>query len=341
MGLRNFGFMKRKYYLIGFAVFIALLIGYHFWAASQAEAQIDKAIQQQSEKSEALSVQYSGIEVSPFAATVSIRDLTVMLGHHIERTQHLELDMSYFDFLNIYFGGLRYGLKNLTQANVSLLSPSYVNRSGLQEIKSDSLHITYTGQALDGLLSAVNGTSFTHPHNIEARSSNLTVSLPKTTFTKLTTREFRYSGSIESQQQSFWRNGTHHFGMDSLTWTPSESFQKKYSFFIKGFGYPTDAIPFQSAQLHVNQVPQNNMLRIESTLKSELALLSGAGFIALEKPLGNSDLVKTKISLTKLSEPLQNVITNIERLFSISLPKSSDGITVQIDGTLSNPRLAK
>ena len=175
--------MKRKYYLIGFVVLIGLIIGYHFLAASQAEEQIDKAIQQQSEKNKTISVQYSSIDVAPFAATVSIRDLTVILGDHIERAQHVQLDMNYLDFLNIYFGGLPYGLEHLTRADIQFIKPSYVNKSGLQELKLDTLSITYTGNALDGLQSSVNGTEFSSDHTIEAQSSNLTISLPKTTTT--------------------------------------------------------------------------------------------------------------------------------------------------------------
>ncbi len=333
--------MKKRYYLIGLAVFVTLIVGYHFLAASQAEEQIDKAIQEQSEKSKGISVQYSSIEVSPFSATVSIRDLTLILGNHIERAQHLQLDMSYLDFLNIYFGGLTYGLNNLTTANLTLLRPSYVNRSGLQELKADSLYLSYKGKALDGLLSAVNGTTFGHAHSIEARSSNLTISLPNTSLTKLVAEEFRYSGSIDAQKKHFWFNGTHQFGMDSLTWTPSESFQNSYSFFIKGFGYPTGAIPFRSAQLHVNPASQDDMIRIESTLNSELGLLSGSGFIEPKTPLGSSKLQKTKVSLTRLSGSLTNVLENIERLFSISLPKTDKGISIQIEGTLSNPSIVR
>lgn len=333
--------MKRRYYLIGFAVFIGLLIGYHFLAASEAEEQIDKAIQEQSERNDGISVQYSSIEVSPFTAAVTIRDLTVILGDHIERAQRLQLNMSYLDFINIYFGGLDYGLEHLDRAELALLGPSYVNRSGLQEIKADSLHITYRGKALDGLHSAINGTVFGNSHSLEARSAELTISLPETPLKKLVAQQFRYSGTVEAQGKSFWRNGTHQFGMDSLVWTPSDSFQQSYSFFIKGFGYPTNAIPFQSAQLHFNPSSQNSMIRVESTLKSELALVSGSGFIKPAIPFGSSELHKSRVSLTQLSESLTNVLDNAERLFSVSLPRNGNGISIRIGGTLSSPTVVQ
>jgi hypothetical protein len=332
---------KKKYYLIGFLLLCAAIIGYHFYAASQAEQQIDEAIQEQSAQNNSLSVQYSSIDVAPFSATISIRDLTVIFGNHIERTQHLLLDISYLDFLNIYIGGLSYGLDRLDQAGMTVIQASYVNRGGLEEIKLDTLNISYTGNVLDGLQSAVNKTNFVSSHSIEAQSAGLRILLPNTTLSKIVADEFLYSGSIPSGEQNFWKNGQHQFAMDSLTWTPSKSFQETYSFFIKGFGYPTDAIPFESVQLHSQPVPEDNTLKIESSIKSELALLSSSGLIKLETPLGNSELHNMRIRMTDFSDSFSNVLSNLERLLSISLPQTNDGITLKVEGTLSNPSIAE
>jgi len=333
--------MKKKYYGIGIAVFIALLVGYHFLAASQAESQIDEALQEQSEQNPRFSVQYSAVEVAPFTATLVLRNLTVVLGDHIERAQKLQLDMSYFDFLNVYFGGLPYGLENLTSAEILFVKPTYVNQDGLEEIKADSLRLRYSGNAMDGLQSAINGTPFGHRHSIEASSSELVISVPQTTLTRVTASKFRYSGSVDARTSNFWLNGNHQFGMDSLVWTPSASFQNSYSFFIKGFGYPTDAIPFQSAQLHVKPTSDINQLRMESTVKSDLALFSGSGHVALKEPFGSSQFVNTRLSLTQLSDSLKNVIGNIERLFNITLPKENDSISIRLGGTISNPEITE
>lgn len=331
---------KKKYYLLGFIILLIAIIGYHFLAASQAEQQIDKALQEQSEANDSLSVQYSDIDVTPFSATVSIQDLTVIFGNHIERAQHLQLDISYLDFLNIYIGGLPYGLEQLNRAAITAIQPSYVNRGGLEEIKVDTLHINYTGNALDGLRSAVNQTNFTSPQSIESQSSGLRILLPNTTLSRIAADEFRYSGSISERQQNFWKNGSHQFSMDSLTWTPSKSFQENYSFFIKGFGYPVDEIPFQSVQLHSKSTSEADILRIESSIESELALLSSSGTIELKTPLGNSEFQSMKIRMTDFSDSFANVLSNIERLLSISLPQTNNGITLRIEGTLSNPSIA-
>jgi hypothetical protein len=277
--------------------------------------------------------------VAPFSGSVSIRDLTLILGNHIERAQHLQLHLSYLDFLNIYIGGLEYGLNNIRQAKITAFNPSYVNRVGLEEIKLDELTVLYHGNALDGLTSAVNGTAFSSAQSIEANSSGMIIQLPQTTLSKVQAKQFKYLGSVSAGKQNFWTQGNHQFKMDSLTWTPSEDFQTTYHFFIKGFGYESDGIPFQSAQLQTKPT-QNGLLQIESAVNSDLALFSSSGFVKLQNRLGSSELQDMEISVTKYSDTFQNVLQNIERLLSISLPKTEDGITIQLKGTLSNPSIS-
>lgn len=330
---------NKRYYFIGLVGLILLVLGYHYYAASQAEEQIDKAIQEQTAKLKTISVQYSSIDVAPFGGSVSIQDLTIVFGNHIERAQHLQLDLSYLDFLNIYFGGPRYGLDNLNEAKITLRKPSYVNKSGLEELKLGELTITYRGNALDGLTSAINGTPFTHSQTIEAESSALILQLPETTLSKLQAAYFQYSGTISAGNTNFWTDGQHQFALDSLTWTPSENFQNSYRFFIKGFGYDTDSIPFRSAQLQT-QPSQDGLLQLEAAVDSELALFSGSGYVNLQNRFGSSELQDMEISITNFSEQFKNVLQNIERLLSISLPKSDDGITLQLKGTLSKPSIS-
>ncbi len=326
-----------KYYLIGALVFAVAIIAYHFYAASQAEQQIDDAIQEQLADNDTISVQYSSIDVPPFGGSVSIQDLTFIFGNHIERANNLQLEISYFDYLNIYFGGIRYGLDHLDKADIKLANPSYTNRNTRNEIKADTLTVQYSGNVLDGLLSAINVTPFNNDHAIEAYSSNLTISLPKTYLTKLKAEEFTYAGKISTGKRNFWLEGSHQFQMDSLMWTPSETFLNRYSFFIKGFGYTTGVIPFQSAQLQSAPVSQKELLQIESSIKSELALVSASGFLQLHNQPEYSELQDMNISITEFSDSFRNVLGNIERLFSISLPESDDGFTLQIEGTLANP----
>lgn len=320
---------------------IAAVIGYHFFAAAQAESQIDEAIQEHADKNDSISVQYSSLDIAPFSGTVSISDLTIIFDNHIERANHLQLDISYWDFLTIYFGGLNYGLDHLSKATFTAINPTYVNKRGLQEIKSDTLTLTYRGNALDGLQSAVQGTPFSSSQSIEAFSSTVTIALPKTTFRNIKAESLQYTGTISPKKVHFWKEGNHQFRMDSITWTPSESFQDSYRFFIKGFGYPPDALPFQSAHLHTKPNSQPDIIKVESSLKSELALFSSSGYVKIKTPVKNSELQDMRLRITDFSDSFSNVLNNIERFLSISIPESNNGISLQLDGTLSNPTIAE
>lgn len=329
-----------KYYLIGALVVVIAIIGYHFIAASQAEQQIDKALREQTENATALSITYSAIDVAPFSADVTIDDLNIILGNHIERARQIKLDLHYLDFLNIYFGGVEYGLRNLDKTIITTVSPSYTNKAERQEIKTDSLLITYQGNALDGIRSAVNGIPYNTDQSIQIKSGSITFSVPNTLLSTLKAQRLNYSGTISKSKTNFWKEGTHNIRLDSLIWTPPESFQNKYSFFIKGFGYSNDAIPFQYAELRSEPIFQaKDTLAVESTLKSELALLTSRGNVILKKPIRNSEFRNMKISLTDFSETFGNVLQNIEKLLSITLPKTKDGITIQLQGAIDEPKI--
>lgn len=333
---------KTNYYIIGLAVLAALIAGYHFYAANQAEDQIRVLIEEQTAGNSSISVKYSSVEVTPFTGKVIFRDLTVIQGDHIERAQQFTVDLNYFDVLTFYIGGTEYALEHLYRAEALLLKPSYVNKSNLQQISSDSLHIHFEGQALDGIRAAVTDTFFSERQTIQAEGSGLRYQLPETLVAGLEVNTFRYDGTIAGGEKFFWSEGRHEVVMDSLTWKPSEAFQSKYGFFVKGFGYTTDAIPFQSARFQSSPQPQSDMLLVKSELESELALISVNGDVRPQQPLGTSQLRNTSISLSNFSESFTRVLENIEQLLSISLPRNEEsGITIPIKGTLSDPVLVQ
>lgn len=332
--------MKKKYFLIGFIVLFVALFGYHLYAASEAERQIDKTIQEQTAALAPISVQYSAIDIAPFSGNISFADLTVIVHDHIQRAQKLSIDVGYIDFLNFYFGGPQYGLENINKALLTLHEPSYLGKKTLSEIKMDTLHIVYKGNLLDGLLALINNTAFASPQSVQAKSSALTVRLPETLFSKATAENVRYSGSVSADKNSFWKDGTHHFTTDSLFWSPSQTFQNKYQFFIRGFGYPVNNIPFQSLMVQFEPISAQDTLRLQAKLQSELALLSVDGFVDLNKPTETSEWENTEIRISDLSLPFKRVLQNVEQLLSISLPHDSTGISLQVYGTLGDPRVS-
>ncbi|WP_372637510.1 hypothetical protein [Fodinibius sp.] len=328
---------KTNYYLAGLLVVSAIVIGYHFYAAGQAEEQIIQLIEEQTTGDHAISVKHSSVEVTPFTGKIIIRDLTIILGNHIERAGRLTVDLRYLDVLKFYFGGTEYALKNLNRAEALLLNPSYVNKSTLQQVSSDSIHIHFEGEALDGIRAAVTDTVFGKPQAIRAEGSRLRLQFPNTLVSGLQVKDFQYRGTVAAGDRLFWKEGRHEVTMDSLIWKPFEAFQDKYGFFIKGFGYSTDAIPFQSARFQSTPKPQPGMLQVQTRLKSELALFSADGLVDLQQPLGKSALENATLSITDFSDSFSRVLENVEQLLSISLPRSEDGITIRIEGSISEP----
>src|SRR5699024_9419143 len=103
---------------------------------------------------------------------------------------------------------------------------------------------------------AIDDTAFSHNQQVRATGSRLSLQLAGTMLTKFKAHHFRYEGAVDAGTECFWQEGTHEVTMDSLTWTPKESFQNTYSFFLQGFGYKPDAIPFQAAEFR--SAPQIN-----------------------------------------------------------------------------------
>jgi hypothetical protein len=310
-------------------------------AASQAEQQINEALKKYDEQNDDISITYSLVNITPFSADLTVNDLTIIFGDHIERAHKIVVDLGYGDFLNIYFGGTKYGLKNMDYAVITAKTPSYVNRSARQEIKSDSLTIAYQGNVYDGLRNAINQTVFQHHHTIDITTKNTTISLPNISFTKATAKNIRYEGEISSPKINFWTEGTHAVQFDSLIWTPSADFQNRYSFFIKGFGYNADAIPFEYAELNTRPDSSTNQLAVKADLKSELALLSMDGNIKKLQPFTNSQFHGTQLTLSQFSEQFSSMLKNMKGLFNISLPQQDGTISIKLEGTVSDPRIVK
>lgn len=330
--------MKKKYYLIGLFILFGLVINYHFYAASQAEQQLNKAIQKQAQQYGNISAQYSSINIAPFAANITIKDWTIIFNNHIQRANRLSFDISYLDVLNIYFGGLEYGLKNLTEMNLSAIRPSYTMASNLQEVKSDTLTLSYQGNPLDLIQQLADST--TQNHKIKATFSGFTTVLPGKSRSSIKARHLQYKVRITAGRRPSLLNASHQLTARDIVWSPKRSLQQQYSFIIKGLGYPTDAIPFKSFKISTAPAENSQLTSINGTLQSELALISASGLLQTYRPIGNSAFQDSKITITELSPSLQQTLQNIEQLFSFSLPRTGQGIELPLKGTLSDPSIS-
>lgn len=328
----------KKYYLSAIVILLIGLFAYHFIAESKAEQQLDESLKELNQKPKYdWSLQYSTIEVSAFAGDIRFSDITFIEDKTIFRSEDINFDLGYLDFLRIYLGGLQFGLEYLDEATVTLRAPVTVDRTSLREVKFKRMNLSYSGNAWD-LLQNLNGnTPLEYMHQIDLYSPGITLSFPETTFSQLKAASFRYQGKMEAGSHLLLAASHHRLEMDSLSWTPSKAFQNTYGFFIRGFGYPTDAIPFESARLFAEPVADSSLVRIEATVDSELAQLTGAGYIRPETQLLNSEWQDMELKLDNLSESFSTVLVNLEQLLGVSLPGRDEGsITFEVDGMLSN-----
>src|SRR5699024_11487473 len=113
---------------------------------------------------------------------------------------------------------------------------------------------------------------FVRDQQIQLSGNGLNMQLPQNLVNSLKAEDFSYSGSIDAGGNDFLKQGAQQISLDSLTLTPSNSFQQNYNFFIRGFGYQANAIPLKSATFRSSPVSNSKLVDIQAKIKSELAL---------------------------------------------------------------------
>lgn len=332
--------MKKKHTIIGIFVLLIALWAYHFIAAYQAENQLDQDIQKQAEKAgDAVSVQYSSIDVSPFSGDVDFRDVTVVRDSTIERSSSIHIDLHYLDFLSLYFGGIQYALKHLSEANVTLGKPSFVNRETLREIKADTLRLAYRGNAWDALRSALARVKPDQVHQLSLKGTGVRYREPNVALGAFQADSIQYNYHTKLSQATLY-NGESTIDIQHIIWNPPAALQQKYAFIIRGFGYQPDSIPVAQAHfsIHTSQAPPGIFIN-DGDIKQELCTIHIRGSFTPGIPMGNSRIDSLKISLGNPSQKLQNVLANAEQMFNIRLPREEGILTLRLAGTLENPRI--
>jgi len=329
----------KKYFLAGILLVMAGLIAYHYIAANQAEQQISEAVRKQVEQSMGkLSVQYSEIDIAPFSGNISLRDVTVIENRTIRRSSLSLFDLSYWDFLNIYFRGLRFGMDRVTETRIILIQASQINRETLTELKFDTLRIDYKGNMWNGLSKLYADSSLSGNHRLSFNSSGFRFAKPGSGIGSF--KSGRANADLhfsEKPTNTVLPNGKGTLSLINTTWTPPSTFQEKYSFFIKGFGFQPDSIPVQKADFTWQMEPPNIGLNLKGTMETELAAISLSGSAILEEELSNTGLRNFTITVTDFSEQFAGVLDNMEKLFNIRLPRKEEALTFQLGGTLSKP----
>jgi hypothetical protein len=330
----------KKFILITFIILLVGLFAFHFFAANQAEKEINEAIQQQVEASGAsLSVQYSSIEVSPFSGDILFKDVTITEQTNIERTRAMNVDLAYLDFLNIYLGGVQYGLKQLTTGNITLSKISYLDRTSLQEFSMDTLNIRYSGNMWDAIQSIAANRRTAYAHQVDLSGTNGKYTKPQSSVGTFTADSAFSKFKVPKGATQWSRDGVHNLTFKNVLWSPPSSFQNNYGFFIQGFGYQLDAIPFKEMGGSYSMTNNSEIMVNEGIASNELFTAKFDGTIETDSTWADAEFSPLNISLVDLSSQFKNVITNIEQLLGLNLPAQSDGIHFQLVGPVSNPSM--
>ena len=329
----------KKYYAIGFIILSSALFAYHFYAAENAEENMDRAIQETTKKLDPqLSVSYSNIEVRPFSGDIHFQDLNIIRNRDIRRARSDHFDFSYLDFLNISLFGPEYGLKRISSGNVTFDRLSFTNRSTLTEIKIDSLVANYRGDLWKLLRIGFKDSLNASEHSLSAKGTHFTFSMPENFgVIKADTLILNNSFSYRADEESLSGN----FSLRDLTWNPTASFSDNYRFFIQGFGYQADSIPFRQSNVEYRYESASNLVSIsEMTLDSELFTGSLAGELKIDSvSYSASSIQEATIRIGDFAPQLQNVLSNAEKLFGVRIPLANDELSIRVSGTLAEPKL--
>lgn len=330
--------MKKSIFII-LLVLLAGLFAYHFIAANQAEAEIDRAIQAEADSSATrFSVQYSSIDVSPFSGDIEFADVTLIQGSNIERADRVHIDLSYADFLSIYFSGVKEGLDRLGDGTIHFRNVSHLNRESMQELSLAEAEVRYQGNLLDGMQRLLFSDPLDHRHQIDIHAQQVRYTKPNSVVGSFRSDSaalslaFAAGDGSPSQVQN-------RLELSSITWTPPARVQKKYGFFIQGFGYELNAIPVERLGLLVHPAGPRQLQVTEGTVETELCVVRFEGAVRTEAGWTTPRLAPLRVEVTDLSPELQNVLNNVEQLLGITLPKQQNQISFRLVGPLTNPRI--
>lgn len=328
----------RKFILITLGIILVGLFAFHFIAANQAESQIDMTIQAHADSSAIpFSVQYSNIDLSPFKGNLEFSHVTIIERSNIERAENIFIDLSYLDFLKIYFSGAEQGLQNISATDVKLKKISYVNRKTMQEVSLASADLRYNGNLWDGIKKVYLQQPAGYRHQLDIMGQNLHYTKPNSVFGtfRSDSASAHFSFPQQGEAAAYANNSLE---LQNIIWSPPTRVQKKYGFFIQGFGYPLDALPI--SKLGFSFTPSVNRIQIsEGITRTELFTVEFEGSIVKDSIWAQAQLAPLQISLVDLSSEFKNVLSNIENLLGVSIPQANNKLTFQLVGPVQNPRI--
>ncbi|MDZ7690588.1 MAG: hypothetical protein U5K69_05545 [Balneolaceae bacterium] len=332
---------KLKYIFAGLLLLVVGLFAYHFYAANKAEQTINETIQQITSKSATgVSINYTFVEVSPFSGDILFSDVNIIRDVDLQRASTARFDLSYWDFLNFIVWGTESGLEQVQTGILEIQNFSYTNRSSYVELKVDSLHVDYAGNLWNLIVLGTTQRPAEIQHHIRASGKQFRYYHPEEGIGSIRSDSLQmevHFGKTSFQSDSLYNS----FDIKNIIWGPPPSIREKYEFFIQGFGYQTDSIPFRRAEVIFRYDQLENQVKFEEiTLNSELFTVSSQGNILVD-PLqfSHSQLYDFSIRIQEMSPRFQNFLQQTQNLMGFKIPGSADQIQLKLKGTLDEPQV--
>lgn len=336
--------MLKKTAYIALAVFILLsgFFAYHFVAANNAERTLDESIQEIAQNAGAgLTISYSSIEVSPFSGDILFSDVNIIRDQNIQRAATARFDLTYGDFLNFMIWGTEAGLREVRTGALQLSAVSYTNRNSYLELKVDSLQVDYSGNLWNLIVLGATRQSAEIQHHVQASGTKFRYYQPETGIGSIQADSVDFSnyfGQVSPRADSLYNS----LNLSSITWGPPADIQKKYEFFIRGFGYETDSIPFRHASGNYLFDSQQNQLTVQDiTIDSELFSASLSGDVRInEQQFSQSVLDGVAFRIHNMSDRFSNFLLQLEKLMGLQLPGSDGQFRMQLQGPVEKPKIS-
>lgn len=314
------------------------LWGYHLLAANQAERDIAEALQQLETESETgMSISHSDISVHPFSGDIEFMDINFIDDEHILRSSSILFDLTYFNFLTIYFRGAKYGLQNLEDVSSEIENPSAIFRSTISEYKAETLVLNYEGNFFDLIVHFVREAPFELSHRFDASMNNFRYVNDNASWGTFDADSISIQVNIPAGATSLAHGEKIFIKSSEITWHPPESVQKKYGFFIRGFEYDPDNLPVDSLhfQLARAETTGNKVMNID--LYTELFHVRSIVELATGDSLwSQAQLENGRIFLVESSTQFRNFLENAQSLLGISPPDSTEPV-IEFSGPLADP----
>ncbi len=327
--------MKKRYFFYGLLVLLILFIAYNYYSADEAEENITKLIKEQVDEPRAnISIQYSAVDVSPFAGNIRFEDVTVVQPETIRRVGSLTLDLTYFDFLKFNFGGIEYGLKHLSDAILILNEAAYINRQTRAEVSFNRLFIDYSGDLWDAVEGYFTAIPYDQSHTLTISGSNAVYWKPQSSAGTFTADSV-YMHHTFTARKTPLTDEENSVYLSDIVWSPPESFQQKYAFFIQGFGLAADSVSFDEAGF--SYFSNDERIQITDGI-IEMSLFTADFYGVVDKePVTTFSPLYVEIS--ELSPQLVRVLQNLKQLFDLPIPLNGGEIQFRLRGPVTDPEI--